>query len=110
VIDPQNSIAGAKRKRYFVVGMHRPYADFRFCHAEIRSSEPAKRRPRQLGSTPAQDRREASPGMGVQARLEPIKRTSGEVLSAPQRPTLESWQRQRERPDWVVFYLMKTIQ
>src|SRR5258708_5023899 len=36
VINSENSIARTKRNRYFVVGMHRAHADFRFSYAEIR--------------------------------------------------------------------------
>ena len=48
--------------------MHRPYADFRFRHAEIRSSEPAKRVVRRLRSLRALNTRQAAPGTGIQAR------------------------------------------
>jgi site-specific DNA-cytosine methylase len=44
VINSEDSIACAKRKRYFVVGMHREHADLRFGHAEIRCRVPAQLR------------------------------------------------------------------
>jgi hypothetical protein len=40
VFDSENSIALAKRKCYLVVNTHRPHADFRLRHAEIRFRVP----------------------------------------------------------------------
>jgi hypothetical protein len=40
LFDSENSIALAKRMRYFVANTHRQHADFRFRHAEIRFRAP----------------------------------------------------------------------
>jgi hypothetical protein len=55
--------------RYFVVGTHRPYADFRFRHAEIRSSKNGAV-PWTLACDAVKALRGSAPDMRIQARFE----------------------------------------
>lgn len=108
-IESQNSIERAERKRYFVVGMHRSYAHFRFHHAEIRFRKFAAQLPASRISAAARSASAATRGSHIPARLEAV-RPHSRGYSKPYGCLATSQGGASGMPKRRIIYLIKTIE